>query len=449
MPAAASFEAAGVSRSREQFESISRFLGQSRRIFLLEPVVSLFITAVLWSHISGRQASLWLIMVWVAAVMRGLLSEHIARADPSEERLQEWSFATAVATGLTGAIWASGLQLMWPTGPESNAMLLVAAIAVVSGAVTASVARYTPAAVIYLLLTIPVGFLCVILSQRADPHVVLVGTVILSAGMIFLARNTRQLYVEQTQLRLDLDAANEAAAAAQRAKSEFIANMSHELRTPLNAINGFSEILKDQAYGPIGNEKYQGYAQDIHESGTRLLEVVNDILEMSKLETGDMTLEEEVLNVDTAIQSALNLVRESAEKAGVTIGVAETPDRPRKVIVDQRLLKQILTNLLSNAVKFTPLGGEVVVEAKYSANRDFLLIVRDNGIGMAAEEIPIALAQFGQADASLARRFEGTGLGLPLVKALVQLHGGDLRLESEPSIGTTAVVTFPASCIHS
>jgi signal transduction histidine kinase len=448
-PGTAPPETVGASRSPVQSGSVDRLFGQSRNVFLLEPVVSLMITAALWNFVSARQASLWLVLVWVAAVLRGLLSEHIAKADPNDEQLEEWSLATAVATGLTGAIWASGLLLMWPQGSAPHAVLLVAAIAVVSGVVMASIARYTPAAVIYLLLTLPVGFLCVILNQRAEPFIVLSLTAILGAGMVYVASNTRRLCAEQSRLRLELDTATEAAAAAQRAKTEFIANMSHELRTPLNAINGFSEIIKDQAYGPLGDEKYQSYAQDIHDSGTRLLEVVNDILEMSKLETGDMALDEQILNVDSAIQSALNLIRESAEKAGVTIGVVDSPDRPRKIIVDPQLLKQILTNLLSNAVKFTPLGGEVLVETKYSANRDFVLIVRDNGIGMAAEEIPIALAPFGQADATLSRRFEGTGLGLPLVNALVQLHGGELRLESEPNAGTTAVVTFPSSCIHS
>lgn len=443
------FDAADAFRAREQLGRVIGILRQSSKTLLLEPVIAILITAVLWNHIDGRLACLWLVLIWVGALLRGSLSLHIAQADPSDEKLQEWGLATAAATGLMGAIWASGLFLMWPAESGQHAVLLVAAIATVAGVVTISAARYLPAAVIYLLLTFLVGFASVSLSQRVEPALAFSVAMILASGMVALAVEAKHLYAKHEQLRIELDAASEAAAAARQAQSEFVANMSHELRTPLNAINGFSGIIMDQACGPIGNEEYLRYVRDIHENGERLLEIVNDVLDMSQLETGNMSLDDEVLDVDAAVSSAINLVKDGAEKAGVTITRIDSPNSPIDIILDRRVLKQILSNLLSNAVKFTPLGGTVTVQVKYSANDDFLLIVRDNGIGMAAEEIPIALAPFGQADTTLARCFEGAGLGLPLVKALVQLQGGEFALESEPSVGTTAVVTFPASCIQS
>ncbi len=441
-------EAEGTFRSREQLERISGFLEQRRTSLLLEPIASLLISTVLWSNIDSRQVCLWLILVWVGAGLRALLSMQVAHAAPSDERLQEWGLTASLSTSLMGAVWASGLFFMWPHESGPHAVVLVAAITVVVGIVTMLVARYPPAVMIYLLLTFSVGILSVSLSGQVELTTALSVATILFSGMVLMASETRRLHAEQARLRTELDAACEAAAAAQRSRSEFVANMSHELRTPLNSINGFSGIIKDQACGPISNEEYLGYAQNIHDSGTRLLEIVNDILEMSKLETGDMTLEEEVLDVDKTVHSALNLFKDSAEKAGVSLRYAESPDRPEEIIADRRLLKQILANLLSNAVKFTPLGGTVTVDVKHSVSGDFLLIIRDNGIGMAAEEIPTALLPFEQADTSLSRGIDGTGLGLPLVKALVQLHGGEFRLESEPSIGTTAVVTLPASRIN-
>ncbi len=446
---AGSLGAAAGFDAHERLERIRSLLAQSRKILFLEPAVSLLIITALWNQISGLQAGLWLTLIWIAALLRGMLSLHVAKSVPTDVKLQEWNLATTGATGLMGVIWASGLFFIWPNESGQHAVLLIAAIATVTSIVTMSAARFLPAAIIYIILTLLTALAGVSLGHGVELAMSLSVATILASGMIVLASHAQRLFAAQAQLRIQLDAASDAAAAARQAQSEFIANMSHELRTPLNAINGFSGIMKDQVCGPIGNDEYLSYVRDIHDNGKRLLEIVNDILEMSKLETGDMTLDEEILNVDTAVNSALNLVRDNAEKAGVTLSIIKAPDGPNELIMDRRVLKQILANLLSNAVKFTPLGGKVTVQIKYSANRNFLLIVRDNGIGMAAEDIPIALAPFGQADATLSRRFEGTGLGLPLVKALVQLHGGEFRLESEPSVGTTAVVFFPASFIHS
>lgn len=236
--------------------------------------------------------------------------------------------------------------------------------------------------------------------------------------------------------------AMEQAIAASRAKSEFLANVSHELRTPLNAIIGFSEILNGEMFGPLGSEQYKGYVDDIHTSGTHLLEVINDILDMSKIEAGEMSLQEAEMDVADVARSCLRLIAERASHAGLTI-VENIPEDLPRLRGDARLVKQILLNLLSNAVKFTPEGGTVAVEASTEPNASLRLAVIDTGIGIAAEDIESALTPFGQVDTGLHRKYEGTGLGLPLVKSMVDLHGGTVTIESVLEKGTSVIVAFP------
>ncbi len=438
----------GASWSREQFERMSDFLNRNRAGLILEPIASLVVAVMLWGHVSDRNILLWLLLVWTGAFLRGLFWLYISRSKPSKERLSEWALAASLMSGLAGGLWASGLWYMWPTNSGAHAVILVIATSVVAGAGIVSAARYSPAAVLYIVFTFLVGVLGVALRGQVNLVVVFSVAGILLWGIVLAAAEAMRIYAKHARLCVELEAAHEAAQTSERARSEFVANMSHELRTPLNAINGFSQVLADQSAAALSTEERLVYARNIHQSGTRLLELVNDVLEMSKLETGDMTIEEEVVDIGGIVNSALNLIRDAADKSGVTVTFTEDSNRPTEIIGDRNLLKRILSNLLSNAVKFTPLGGVVTVDVKYSVSRDLLLIVRDNGIGMSAEDLPVVLAAFGQADASLARRCEGAGLGLPIVNALVQLHGGSLRLESEPSIGTTAVITLPSSRIN-
>ena len=255
-------------------------------------------------------------------------------------------------------------------------------------------------------------------------------------------------YADVTELKLrevELAEAHDKAMDASRAKSEFLANMSHELRTPLNAIIGFAEIIMDEVLGPVGNEKYRDYAKDINDSGQHLLEIINDILDLSKIETGQVALREEEIDVPEVVHGCLKLIGERAKSAGVDLIADFDTETYPVLLADRRMLKQILVNLLSNAVKFTPPGGRVTVSAHCDPAAGYTLTIADTGIGIAPDDIPKALARFEQVDARLDRRFEGTGLGLPLSKALVELHGGSLELESEVCVGTTVTIRFPAA----
>jgi two-component system cell cycle sensor histidine kinase PleC len=231
---------------------------------------------------------------------------------------------------------------------------------------------------------------------------------------------------------------------ANKAKSEFLANMSHELRTPLNAINGFSEIMVGEMFGPLGDKRYAEYAQDILSSGQHLLALINDILDMSKIEAGKMNLRFEPLHVGDVIEDAVRLVQNRAEAAGLTIKV-KLPDLP-EVEADYRAIKQVLLNLLSNAVKFTPHGGQITVAGERSVDplgERVRISVRDTGIGISPEDLGRLARPFEQIENQHSKTQQGTGLGLALTKSLVEMHEGALRIESEPGKGTEVSFLLP------
>jgi len=234
---------------------------------------------------------------------------------------------------------------------------------------------------------------------------------------------------------------------ANRAKTEFLSSMSHELRTPLNAIIGFSATINGEVFGPIGNPKYVEYVADINASGTHLLELINDVLDVSAIESGKLELSEELVSLRLATDTAMRLVRERAEVAKLALSNKIDMDIPH-IVADSRRIQQILLNLLSNAVKFTPKGGEVDVSASLESDGAVILRVSDTGIGMDVQGLAKAMMKFGQVDSGLARKHEGTGLGLPLTERLVELHDGIFNIDSQPGEGTVVSAKFPAKRVR-
>ena len=247
---------------------------------------------------------------------------------------------------------------------------------------------------------------------------------------------------ERKRAEQDIRDAKDLAEAASITKSRFLATMSHELRTPLNAIIGFSEMMKSEMFGTLGNPHYAEYARDINESGSHLLNLINDILDVSKLEAGKIEIFDTDCDVGEIIAAANLFVREQALEGDVEIEAINVSGLP-PLRADERRLKQVLINLMSNAVKFTLPGGKITVSARAEAATGYILEVRDTGIGIAPDDISKALEPFAQIDSTLSRRFEGTGLGLPLTRSLVELHGGSIGLQSELGEGTLVTVTFP------
>jgi len=263
----------------------------------------------------------------------------------------------------------------------------------------------------------------------------------LSAMQDAIAESVRQAEAlrRAEAARLSAEYEAEAAVRANQTKSEFLATMSHELRTPLNAIIGFSELIQHALFGPLPAQ-YSEYAGDIHKSGHHLLALINDVLDLSKIEAGKFELHEDQIDMRELILDAVGLVSDHAKKSGVEI-VEHLPSKISTVVADHRLLKQVMLNLLSNAIKFTPPEGRV--EVSVDVMEGIAIVVRDTGIGMTPDEIRIALSAFGQVDSKIARRQPGTGLGLPIARSLVELHGGEIRVESEPGVGTSVIVELP------
>jgi two-component system cell cycle sensor histidine kinase PleC len=239
-----------------------------------------------------------------------------------------------------------------------------------------------------------------------------------------------------------LERARQQAEEASLSKTRFLANMSHELRTPLNAIIGFAEVIQKQLLGPMGNARYVEYVDDILSSGQHLLSLINNILDMSKIESGSWRIQPEMTDPVEIMEASLRTFRERADGRGVFMAMA-VDARLFEGFVDRQALRQILLNLISNAVKFTPPGGRIEVGAAPRADGAFGIWVSDTGIGIAPEHIPVVLAPFGQVENDLTRQYEGTGLGLPLVKSLVEMHGGRFEIHSAFGEGTTIRAEFP------
>lgn len=260
-----------------------------------------------------------------------------------------------------------------------------------------------------------------------------------------IASDLKSEIVQRRKVEAALQISKEDAELANRTKSEFLANMGHELRTPLNAIIGFSDMIRGQEFGPVKNTRYLEYLEDINQAGNGLLNIINDILDLSKIEAGKAELREDVVSVSQAIDSCMLLMRERAVEKGVTLSL-DLANGPSSLYADEQKLKQILINLLSNSIKFTPVGGEVTLRSRQDQS-GYLLQVADSGIGIAPDDIPIALSAFRQVDSDLNRSFEGTGLGLPLCKSLTEIHGGSLEVQSEVGVGTTVTVRLPTERI--
>ncbi|HZL60518.1 MAG TPA: HAMP domain-containing sensor histidine kinase [Stellaceae bacterium] len=353
----------------------------------------------------------------------------------------------AAATGCQWGSLATAVALL----SSANADLFVPII--IAGLAGGIASDYTPHVPVVDAFIWPVVLPLIIVTFAVGdaPHIALsLLYFVFVVNLSLMARRSFRTLVhklrekaEKEQLVTRLFEANRRAETALRAKSEFLANMSHELRTPLNAVIGFSEIISDEILGPIGNRKYLEYAHDLHASGQHLLQLINDILDLTKIGAGKLDLVEETVDISELIGACVRMMAHRAKSQGLTLSQSVAPDVD-SLRGDSRRLRQVMLNLLSNSVKFTPPGGSVAVRCWIEAGR-LVVEVRDTGVGIAEDDLPRALEPFGQVDNAFNRHGGGTGLGLPLTKRLVELHDGTFEIISRAGAGSAVKLTFPPS----
>jgi len=369
------------------------------------------------------------------------MSEGSKGADAQPLKVTPWNSAAAATDGVRGRSVAFMLARVADVDALTSALgrlsvFVATAIVVTVAVVSASFVSYA----VWWLATDVMPTNVIPISAT----VALIVATPIATYLIWIIQSFARSRGELAELSAQLIVARDHAREANEAKSRFLASTSHELRTPLNAILGFSEILKDELFGPCGEERYVDYARDIHTSGKHLLSLINDVLDLSKIESGQehaATFSE--CDLVEILADASKMVRIVAEKSAVRLCVLDAL-KPIYFQANYRMMRQIILNLLSNAVKFTPEGGCVTVSVGSDLSGAVIFEVADTGIGMTADELKVAMQPFGQIDSHLSRRHDGTGLGLPLSKAMVELHGGALTIHSIPGEGTTVRFSIPS-----
>jgi len=419
---------------------------------------------------TGLLFSFWMPPVSATAWTCGLLCIHAAiirscgqflAEPPSLTATRKWRTRFVLLDLLYGLCWTT--ILIHPTSFDavSNTltmflMLLVIAVSSMLAAslpiaALAATAPVTTAIAVNLVLSGTFdNYVLALLALAAEGYFALLAHRLHSTTLATLEARAEKdaLIGELEQAKSISDEARHRAEAANVAKSRFLAQMSHELRTPLNAILGFSEVMKSEIFGTHAVPVYKEYSADIHNSGVHLLNLINEILDLSRIEAGRYELNEEAVALVHVVADCHHLLKLRASSRGITIYEVFEQDMP-KIWGDERAIRQIVLNLLSNSIKFTPQGGEIWLKVGWTASGGQYLSVKDTGSGIAEDEIPIVLASFGQGSNSIKSAEQGAGLGLPIAKSLIDMHGGTFTLKSKLRIGTEVVVTFPPERVMS
>ena len=428
----------------------------NRRLFHSAwPMVNTAVSALIMTVIAARVISPIIVAVWLVVTIGFSIGRYAAyrtyRAMPPGRRADTcWSdrfVRLMVAHGL--CFGAAGLVMFLTDDVLTHLTVVMTVLGLGAGVAAIYAADLRVVTAFIAGAFIPVALSS--LAQRDLLHgVAALLLTMLGGNLIVVARNVHHSLIHTLILRHDKEELAQALIAeksrtelASRAKSDFLATMSHELRTPLNAIIGFSELMLGEAFGPMGTPRYVEYCADIHSSAAHLLSLINDILDSAKVEAGKYELHEAPTDLGPVIEASARLMRERAAQKGLRFSLALNPLPP--ILADERAIRQILLNLLSNAIKFTPAGGQVTLTTDFAESGAVLVEVSDNGIGIPPEDLPNVLNHFARASNAHLSGETGTGLGLPIVRGLVALHGGDLRIASTPGAGTVVTVELPAS----
>lgn len=434
---------------------------------ILPVPVIIMVTAVIAMMLSSLvSVGFWMLCVFSTHSVLLFLSQRFTQIDMESIQIKQWRTRFLIAQGVYGLAW-SGFALLPMTGEPALALNLTSEHLNIFIVITLVVMIATTTV---LSANLPLGaaVACTPPVVSATAHFLMVGGVmswimagLLCSALLFFIVIANRLYsativslsfrAEKDSLIVELEQANSIsdearrqAEAANMAKSKFLATMSHELRTPLNAILGFSEVMKTELLGPIENESYKEYAHDIHSSGNHLLNLINQILDLSRIEAGRYTLKEDSVCLCEVADDCMHMMDLKAQGKGVELVSNYELTLPR-LWADERSIRQIMLNLLSNAVKFTPAGGSVTVTVGWTANGGQYVSVKDTGPGIPEKEIPVILSQFGQGSLAAETEERGTGLGLPIVQALMSMHNGTFELRSTLREGTETIAVFPRS----
>ena len=410
---------------------------------------------------------IWIEPVHIAAWLGGMFATHgillfmakrFLNPEGRQISLQQWSQRFAVAEGIHALVWASMVPLLgWEHIDSARIFLLVTMIlAVAINTLICATQRLSMLAGSLPLTLATVGFFILqggdsaitiaVLMPIAQAFFVTFGARMMSSSLTTLEFRSEKdaLFGELEQAKANSDEARRRAEAASLAKSRFLATMSHELRTPLNAILGFSEVMKSEVFGVHIVPAYKEYSADIHSSGQHLLNLINEILDLSRIEAERYELNEQAVNLTQIAEDCHHLLKLRAKNRGIVIREIYEPNLPL-LWADERALRQVTLNLLSNAIKFTPQGGEITITVGWTSEGGEYLSVKDTGPGIPEDEIPTVLSSFGQGTLAIKTAEQGTGLGLPIVKGLIDLHGGVFKLTSKLREGTQVLIALPPS----
>jgi two-component system, cell cycle sensor histidine kinase PleC len=441
-----------------QGDLLEMFLRNQLRVAPTMPLLStlLAITALHWVPLVT--VATWLIGVWGCIAIQLYLCQLYFQRPRTEIEQSEWIGMMSASELMQGTFWVLPLFFFWPEANAFQGTFLVAAILAVNAVRFLVVSNFMPVLIAGTgVMTIGVALRCI--SEGGPIYFAMTGLIVtVEVFFLFIARQLQEtardmvIFRNQkdiliTQLKLERDRAEtekKKAETANHAKSSFLANMSHELRTPLNAILGFSEILERELFGPLTNNTYKDYAGDIHSSGRYLLGLINDILDLSRIEAGRRDIREEPVHMLEPLQHAKHLLEMNSAQKKMSVRVDVEAALP-KVWGDARAINQIAINLLANAIKFSSDGGEVSMAARRTSSGELQLIVKDNGPGIPESEIEHALSAFTRGSLAARKAIDGAGLGLSIVRGIMDLHGGKIEIRSQLGIGTEVICTFPAS----